>query len=79
MLVRAPDVRRRRREFEYLSGDQRRRQDRISVESRVQLLLSPQGDIALTDNEEVGTSNAWVWPFTTGVRIGLPSALPSQP
>jgi outer membrane protein with beta-barrel domain len=38
---------------------------------RVQLLLSPQGDIALTDDEEVGTSNAWVWPFTAGVRIGL--------
>jgi hypothetical protein len=38
---------------------------------RVQLLLSPQGDIALMDNDQVGTSNAWVWPFTTGVRIGL--------
>ena len=38
---------------------------------RVQLLLSPQGDIALTDEEEVGTSNAWVWPLTAGVRIGL--------
>jgi outer membrane protein with beta-barrel domain len=38
---------------------------------RVQFLLSPQGDIALTDDEEVGTSNAWVWPFTAGVRIGL--------
>ena len=38
---------------------------------RVQLLLSPQGDIAFTDEENVGTSNAWVWPFTAGVRIGL--------
>lgn len=38
---------------------------------RVQLLLSPQGDIAFTDDEDVGTSNAWVWPFTAGVRIGL--------
>ena len=38
---------------------------------RVQLLLSPQGDIALTDDEEVGSSTAWVWPFTAGVRIGL--------
>jgi hypothetical protein len=38
---------------------------------RVQLVLSPQGDIAFTDNEDVGTSNAWVWPFTAGVRIGL--------
>jgi hypothetical protein len=39
--------------------------------SRVQLLLSPQGDIAFTDDDEVGTTNAWVWPFTAGVRIGL--------
>jgi hypothetical protein len=38
---------------------------------RVQLVLSPQGDIAFTDDEDVGTSNAWVWPFTAGVRIGL--------
>jgi hypothetical protein len=38
---------------------------------RVQLLFSPQGDIAFTDDEDVGTSNAWVWPFTAGVRIGL--------
>jgi outer membrane protein with beta-barrel domain len=38
---------------------------------RVTLLLSPQGDIAFTDDAVVGTSNAWVWPFTAGVRIGL--------
>ena len=38
---------------------------------RVTLLLSPQGDIAFGDEEELGTSNAWVWPFTAGVRIGL--------
>lgn len=38
---------------------------------RVSLLLSPQGDIAFTDDEEVGTSNSWVWPFTAGVRVGL--------
>jgi len=36
---------------------------------RVQLLLSPQGDIAFTDSKDVGTSNSWVWPFTAGVRI----------
>jgi hypothetical protein len=41
------------------------------VTPRVQLLLSPQGDIAFTKDAEVGTSNAWVWPFTAGVRIGL--------
>jgi hypothetical protein len=38
---------------------------------RVNFLLSPQGDIAFTDEDEVGTSNSWVWPFTAGVRIGL--------
>jgi Outer membrane protein beta-barrel domain len=37
----------------------------------VSLLLSPQGDIAFTDEDEVGTSNSWVWPFTAGFRIGL--------
>jgi hypothetical protein len=41
------------------------------VSPRLQLLLSPQGDIAFTDDKEVGTSNAWVWPFTAGLRIGL--------
>ena len=38
---------------------------------RVSLVLSPQGDIAFGDEEELGTTNAWVWPFTAGVRIGL--------
>ncbi len=38
---------------------------------RASLVLSPQGDIAFTDDAEVGTSNAWVWPFTAGLRIGL--------
>jgi hypothetical protein len=38
---------------------------------RVSFLLSPQGDIAFTDEDEVGTNNAWVWPFTAGFRIGL--------
>lgn len=38
---------------------------------RVTFLLSPQGDIAFADEDEIGTSNAWVWPFTAGIRIGL--------
>lgn len=38
---------------------------------RVALLLSPQGDIAFTKDEELGTNNAWVWPFTAGVRLAL--------
>ena len=35
---------------------------------RLDLVLSPQGDIAFTKDAEVGTTNAWVWPFTAGVR-----------
>ena len=41
------------------------------VSPRFALLLSPQGDIAFTDEDEVGTDNAWVWPFTAGLRIGF--------
>ncbi|MGE5926540.1 MAG: outer membrane beta-barrel protein [Gemmatimonadota bacterium] len=33
------------------------------------IVLSPQGDIAFADEAEVGTSNAWVWPVTAGVRV----------
>lgn len=32
-------------------------------------VISPQGDIAFTDEEEVATSSAWVWPLTAGVRV----------
>lgn len=39
------------------------------VGSSVSLLFSPQGDIAFSDEAEVGTDNAWVWPFTAGIRI----------
>ncbi len=39
--------------------------------SRTALLLSPQGDIAFAKKDEVGTSNAWVWPFTAGLRFEL--------
>ncbi|HYF40690.1 MAG TPA: outer membrane beta-barrel protein [Gemmatimonadales bacterium] len=35
------------------------------------LVLSPQGDIAFTDEDELGTTNAWVWPFTAGARINF--------
>ena len=43
--------------------------DRLSP--RISLLLSPQGDIALSNEDEVGTTNSWVWPLTAGFRIGL--------
>ena len=39
------------------------------VSPSVSLLLSPQGDIAFSDEDEVGTDNSWVWPFTAGIRI----------
>ena len=32
-------------------------------------VLSPQGDIAFTKEEELGTTNAWVWPVTVGLRV----------
>jgi hypothetical protein len=31
-------------------------------------VLSPQGDIAFSKKSEVTTTNAWVWPFTVGLR-----------
>jgi hypothetical protein len=37
----------------------------------VALVLSPQGDIAFTDEDELGTSNAWVWPITAGLRFNF--------
>jgi hypothetical protein len=41
------------------------------LNSRLSLVLSPQGDIAFSKEEELGTSNAWVWPFTAGIRAGF--------
>jgi len=41
------------------------------VSPSITLLLSPQGDIAFTDEEVLGTSNAWVWPFTAGLRVNF--------
>jgi len=35
------------------------------------LVFSPQGDIAFSDEDELGTTNAWVWPITAGVRIAF--------
>ena len=38
---------------------------------RFSAVLSPQGDIAFTDEDELGTTNAWVWPFTAGLRVNF--------
>jgi hypothetical protein len=32
-------------------------------------VLSPQGDIAFSKEDEITTTNAWVWPFTAGLRV----------
>ncbi|HKK07246.1 MAG TPA: outer membrane beta-barrel protein [Gemmatimonadota bacterium] len=42
-----------------------------AVTDRLDLLLSPQGDIAFTDADVLGTDNAWVWPFAAGLRLRL--------
>lgn len=34
-------------------------------------VLSPQGNIALSDEEELTTNNSWVWPFTAGLRVAF--------
>ncbi|MBL8996108.1 MAG: outer membrane beta-barrel protein [Gemmatimonadetes bacterium] len=39
------------------------------VNDRFSLVASPQGDIAFTKEAELGTTNAWVWPFAAGFRI----------
>ena len=41
------------------------------LSERVSLLLSPQGDIAFSDEDELGTNNSWVWPFTAGLRVSF--------
>ncbi len=34
-------------------------------------VLSPQGDIAFSDESEITTTNAWVWPVTAGLRVSF--------
>jgi hypothetical protein len=34
-------------------------------------VLSPQGDIAFSDEADVGTDNSWVWPVTAGFRVNF--------
>jgi outer membrane protein with beta-barrel domain len=38
---------------------------------QVAFIVSPQGDIAFSDETEVGTSNSWVWPVTAGLRVSF--------
>lgn len=41
----------------------------IRLTDSVQLLISPQGDIAFSDEAVLGTDNSWVWPLGIGLRI----------
>ena len=40
-----------------------------NVNRSIGFVLSPQGDIAFSDEAELGTTNAWVWPVTAGIRV----------
>lgn len=40
-----------------------------AVSPMVDLFASIQGDIAFSDEDEVTTDNAWVWPLAVGVEI----------
>jgi len=37
----------------------------------VAFVVSPQGDIALSDEAELSTNNSWVWPVTAGLRVSF--------
>ena len=37
----------------------------------VAFVFSPQGDIAFSKKDELATSDAWVWPFTAGLRVNF--------
>ncbi len=39
------------------------------VADQVDVVISPQGDIAFSDEDVVGTNNAWVWPLTAGINF----------
>lgn len=41
----------------------------IAVSPVVEVLISPQGDIAFASEDDLGTTNAWVWPFGAGLRF----------
>lgn len=42
-----------------------------SVSPSFALVLSPQGDIAFTKENELGSKTAWVWPITAGLRLSF--------
>jgi Outer membrane protein beta-barrel domain len=43
----------------------------IKIAPAIELLISPQGDIAFTKEADLGTTNAWVWPVGLGFRLKI--------
>ncbi len=43
----------------------------IMVADQVDVVISPQGDIAFSDKDVIGTDNAWVWPLTAGINFRI--------
>lgn len=43
----------------------------VRLTPAVELLVSPQGDIAFSDQADLGTDNSWVWPLGLGLRFKL--------
>ncbi len=43
----------------------------IALSPGVELLLSPQGDIAFSDDTEVLTKSSWIWPLGLGLRVSF--------
>ena len=39
------------------------------VTDRLSVFLSPQGDIAFSEEAELGTGDAWVWPVSAGIEF----------
>jgi outer membrane protein with beta-barrel domain len=40
-----------------------------NVNRSLAVVFSPQGDIAFSKKSELSTTNAWVWPFSAGIRL----------
>jgi hypothetical protein len=43
----------------------------IKLGKAIELLISPQGDIAFSNEDEVLTSKAWIWPLGLGLRVSF--------
>lgn len=41
------------------------------IGDKVTFVVSPQGDIAFSKKDEVGTKMSWVWPFAAGFRVAF--------